>query len=156
MARTSDHDPDAGMNAVARVRGVREQDSRLGLSRAAADEREADRRLHATSAQLAASRDPEQCDAATFASARTFAAGLALEVSASRAALATAETVTVAAREHWQHDRTRLAAVELLLERRAEQRRAERARRERVEVDDLTAARWLRGRPAAPTTGGTP
>ncbi|WP_374454278.1 flagellar FliJ family protein [Nocardioides sp.] len=146
MARTPDHDPDAGMRAVARVRGVREQDSRLGLTRAAADEREARRRLDAVGARLATATDPEAIDPAGFATARVVAAALATELTASEAALASATTVTTVAREHWQRDKTRLSAVELLLERRAEERRAERARRERVEVDDLVAVRWLRSR----------
>ncbi|MDR7252836.1 hypothetical protein J2X46_001821 [Nocardioides sp. BE266] len=146
MARTPDHDPDAGMRAVARVRGVREQDSRLGVARAAADEREARRRLDAVVARLAAATDPDAIDPSGFATARLAAAGVAAEVTASRAALASAITLTTVAREHWQRDKTRLSAVELLLERREEQRREERARRERVEVDDLVAVRWLRAR----------
>jgi hypothetical protein len=155
MARTPDHDPDAGMRAVARVRGVREQDSRLGLTRAAADQREAARRLDAVAARLAGATDPEAIDPSGFATARLAAAGVAAELIASQVALGSATTVATAARAHWQHDHTRLAAVELLLERRADERRAERLRRERVEVDDLVAARWLRAhRP--PNPAGTP
>ncbi|MDT0188401.1 flagellar FliJ family protein [Microbacterium sp. ARD31] len=146
MARTPDHDPDAGMRAVARVRGVREQDSRLGLTRAAADQREAGRRLDAVADRLATATDPAAVDPAGFAIGRLAAAGIAVDLIASQRALATATTVTTVAREHWQRDHTRLAAVELLLERRAEDRRAERLRRERVEVDDLVSARWLRAR----------
>ncbi len=146
MARTADQDPDAGMRAVARVRGVREQDSRLGVAHAAAEERVAVDRLAAASERLAAATDPVGVDPAVFATARVVAAGTAAEVIALRAALDTAVTFTTAAREHWQRDRTRLAAVELLLERRQERRREERVRRERVEVDDLVSARWLRAR----------
>lgn len=148
MARTPDQDPDAGMRAVARVRGVREQDSRLGVAHAAAEERAAEQRLAAATDRLAAATDPVGVDPATFATARLAAAGTASEVIALRAAVATAVTFTTVAREHWQRDRTRLAAVELLLERREERRREERVRRERVEVDDLVAARWLRARVA--------
>ena len=144
MARTPD--PDAGMRAVARVRGVREQDSRLGLARAAADEREAVRRLDAVVALLAATPDPRDADPASFGAARHAAAAVAADVTASRAAQTSATTLTAMAREPWQLDRTRLSAVELLLERREERRRAERQRRERVEVDDLVSARWLRTR----------
>lgn len=144
MGSTPDQDPDAGMRAVARVRGVREQDSRLGLARAAADERAARRRLDAAGARLAATGASVPSDPASFGAARHAVAALAADVTASRAALASATTVAALAREHWQRDRTRLSAVELLLERRAERRLAERLRRERVEVDDLVAARWLR------------
>ncbi|MBC2932328.1 flagellar FliJ family protein [Nocardioides sp. zg-1228] len=149
MAR--DNDPDAGMRAVARVRGVREQDSRLGVARAAADERESARRLDAVVARLASAAEPSVADPEAYTAARRAAAGLAADVTASRAALASAATLTTLAREHWQRDRTRLSAVELLLEHRAQQRRAERLRRERVEVDDLVAARWMRARPTEPS-----
>lgn len=147
MARTQDNDPDAGMRAVARVRGVREQDGRLGLARAAADEREAARRLQAVRDRLAALSDPAVADPAAYAASRAAASSVAIELATARAALASAGTVTAAAREHWQRDKTRLSAVELLLERRAEERRAEQLRRERAEVDDLVATRWLRARP---------
>ena len=153
MARTPDHDPDAGMRAVARVRGVREQDSRLGLARAAADEREAVRRLDAAVALLAAAADPSDADPASYGAARHVAAAIAADVTASRGALASATTLTAMAREHWQRDHTRLSAVELLLERREERRRAERQRRERTEVDDLVSARWLRARSASDGRG---
>ena len=55
-----------------------------------------------------------------------------------------ARTITESAREHWQRDKTRLSAVELLLERRAEERRAELRRREVRELDDIAAQRWQR------------
>ena len=148
MARTRDNDPDAGMRAVARVRSVREQDSRLGLGRAAADEREAARRLDAVRSQLAQATLPETADPARFVLGRLGVAAMADEVTLAGKALATAGTVTTAARAHWQHDKTRLSAVELLLERREAERRAERDRRETAEVDDLVASRWLRDRRA--------
>jgi flagellar FliJ protein len=154
MAPNLDHDPDAGMRAVARVRGVREQDSRLGLSRVAADEREAGRRTTALREQLAATVLPGSADPAAFVLGRLVATGTAAQVADAERALAAAGTVTTAAREHWQRDKTRLSAVELLLERRAEQRRAERLRRETSEVDDLVSARWLRTRRAG-DEGGT-
>lgn len=140
-----DRHPDAGMRAVARVRGVREHDSRLGLRRAVDDEREAGRRLSALEDRLAGT-GPADGDVGSFLLARAAARALASETSAARAALGAAGTVTTAARTHWQRDRTRLSAVELLLERRAEERRSERERRERAEVDDLVSARWLRAR----------
>lgn len=146
-------DLDAGMRAVARVRAVREQDSRLGLARAAADEREAGRRLHAVTEQLArtAEAGADGSDPAAYLALRAGAGALAVEVTASRAALASASTLTAMAREHWQRDHTRLSAVELLLERRAADRRAERERRERAQVDELATVRWLRARTSVPS-----
>ncbi|SEB89471.1 flagellar export protein FliJ [Nocardioides exalbidus] len=149
MARTPDSDPDAGMRAVARVRGVREHDSRLGLASAAADELEAARRLDAAGVRLAAMAHPAVTDPAGFAAARLASADAVAAIAASRASLASFTTFAAVAREHWQRDRARLDAVELLLERRVEQRREERLRRERVEIDDLVAARWLRARRGA-------
>jgi flagellar FliJ protein len=145
MASREGH-PDAGMLAVARVRGVREQDSRLGLRQAAADEREAGRRRDAVAARLAEADTAPEGDLATFLAARAGGSALAAETARADGALSVAGTVTGSARDHWQRDRTRLAAVELLLERRAAARLAERTRRETAEVDDLVAARWLRAR----------
>jgi len=150
MAGSTSEHPDAGMRAVARVRGVREQDSRLGLRRAAADEREALRRLQAADAQLTLHR-PSTATAhsmgtASFLAIRAGAAAMASEAQLARESLATATTVTTAARAHWQRDKTRLSAVELLLERRADERRAERARREAAEIDDIVSVRWLHAR----------
>lgn len=153
MAPTADTDPDAGMRAVARVRGVREHDSRLGLAQAASDLHEAVHRFDAVAARLATSYDVSDADPAAYAASRTAAAGLAAEVRALQAAVASSATLAAMAREHWQRDRTGLSAVELLLERREEARRAERLRRERVEIDDLVATRWLRAR-ALDVAGG--
>lgn len=147
MATTKrDGHPDAGMLAVARVRGVREQDSRLGLRRAVDDEREAARRLDAVRERLDAAEVAPHGSLAGFLTARATGTALAEETALADTALGVAGTVRAAARDHWQRDRTRLAAVELLLERREEARRAERARREAAEIDDLVAARWLRAR----------
>ncbi len=137
--------PDAGMRAVARVRGVREQDSRLGLRRAADDQREAGRRLAAVEDRLAQTT-PTDGDLAGFLLTRTTAQALASEATLARESLAAAQTLATLARSHWQRDKTRLSAVELLLERRAEERRAERTRREAAEIDDLVAVRWLHAR----------
>ena len=139
---SQDEHPDAGMRAVARVRGVREQDSRLGLRRAATDELEAVRRVAAVEEQLATTTAFDG-DLAAFLAVRATGQALAHEAQLAKQAAASAGIVTTAAREHWQRDKTRLSAVELLLERRAEARRAERARREAAEVDDIVAARHV-------------
>jgi flagellar FliJ protein len=143
---TVQHQDDAGMRAVARVRGVREQDSRLGLTRAAADEREAARRLTAAESTLTGAAAQVWVDLPGYLAARNAAAALATDASRARRDLDVAGTVSDAAREHWARDRTRLSAVELLLQRRAERRAAERDRRERAEADELATVRWLRSR----------
>ena len=53
-------------------------------------------------------------------------------------------TITESAREHWQRDKTRLSAVELLLERRARRAARRAARREARELDDIAGQRWQR------------
>lgn len=135
--------PDSGLRAVARVRGVRELDSRLGLRHALAEESSAASRVTAIEATLG-SRVFRDGDVASFLAVQASGRALAADASRAREALATARTVTTAAQDHWQDDRTRLRAVEWLLERRAEERRQERERREVREIDDLVAARWLR------------
>jgi hypothetical protein len=45
-------------------------------------------------------------------------------------------------------DRQAVRTVELLLERRADERRAELARREAVDLDELASQGWLRNRVA--------
>jgi flagellar export protein FliJ len=52
--------------------------------------------------------------------------------------------VTAAARDRWVSDRSRLAAVESLVERRAAAARAERQRRENRELDEVAEQMWRR------------
>jgi flagellar protein FliJ len=51
-------------------------------------------------------------------------------------------------------DRSRLAAVESLVERRLAAERAERRRREDREQDEVATDLWRRGRALAATAGG--
>ncbi len=139
----STHADDAGMRAVARVRSVRESDSRVGLQTALLESRSAQTKVEDL-------RD-------RIASAAGFATGSAAEFLALRASLGALGDVLITAEEHldesrtiseaaylrWQQDRTRLAAIEMLLDRRAAARRAERERAEARELDDIAAQRWL-------------
>lgn len=140
----SRREQDAGMRAVARVRGVREQDSRVGLQQALREQRR-----HEDDAAEARDR---------LSRADTFAVGSAASFVALRASLEalgevmrTAEkdteasrTISEAAYARWQQDRTRVSAVEVLLERRAAARRAEQARREARDLDEVAAQLWQR------------
>jgi flagellar export protein FliJ len=137
---------DRGLSAVRRVRSARENDSRIGLQHALAAARtkqeQADRlrdRLATTPAFAAGTVQ----DFLTHAQRLT---GLA--EAGSRAEQSAAASVRVAdeAARRWQHDRTEVRVVDLLLERRAAERAAERARREAAELDDLAATGWLRRR----------
>jgi len=135
---------DAGMHAVARVRAVREQDSRIGLQQAVREQR-----VHENRAAELRHR---------VENAGTFAAGSAASFLALRASLdalgqvllsaeedtVASRTISEAAYARWQHDKTRLSAVEVLLERRASERRAEASRREARELDEVAAQLWQR------------
>ena len=142
---------DRGLHAVARVREVRERDSRLGLMHADREHRAAvDRseqldtmvRTHATALDAPA----EPITAAEWAAGRVVLASVAASARRTHVEADAAALVRTAAQEHWQHARSRVRAVEALLERRADARRAEANRAEARVLDDLGAQRWLRAR----------
>ena len=137
---------DAALNAVRRVRAVRENDSRIGLQRALAESRER--------AELAQRADARVRDAAGFESGGVAdfhahvgrLAALADARAAMQRSADLAERVAAQAARRWQQDKTEVRVAELLLERRAAERAAERDRRTRAELDDLAAVGWLRRR----------
>lgn len=143
---------DRGMLAVRRVRSVRETDSRVGLQQAVVERRAAGTRVSDLRTRLTAAGRDQRDGAIAGASTAAFLAGRAALLSMSSAlrdaeeAWETSRTLTEAARAQWQVDRTRLEAIDLLLQRRAELRRAERLRVEARELDDLAGQRWLRDR----------
>lgn len=134
---------DAGLHAVARVRAIRERDSLLGLQASRAEEQQAQQRVVDTESRLASWSAPEGTTSA-FLAARASGLALAHEARLARTAAETARTFTLASQDHWRRDKTRLSAVERLLEQRATERRAEAARREARESDELASVRWLR------------
>ncbi|MDP3890245.1 flagellar export protein FliJ [Nocardioides sp.] len=138
------HDP--GLRAVARVRGVREQDSRLGLRQALAEHHTSEGRLARLDEQRDRTPALVESSVTEFLATRQSLTVLADALRAARADVASRAVVAAEARGRWQHDRTRLEAVEMLLERRAAARRAESDRREARELDDLAAQRWQRRR----------
>jgi len=135
---------DAALNAVRRVRAVRENDSRIGLQRALAGRRER--------AEVAARADARVRDAAAFESGGVVdfhahvarLAALADARVAAQCSADVAERVAAEATRRWQQDKTEVRVAELLLDRRAAERAAERERRTRAELDDLAAVGWLR------------
>jgi flagellar export protein FliJ len=137
------HDP--GLRVVARVRGVRERDSRLGLATALAEEQAAGDRVTDLEQRLAAVEDHGTGSLAEFAARQRTVTALAEALGAAREAWRTARVVATAARESWHADRTRLAAVESLLERRADARALDRRRRDSKEMDAIAEELWRRG-----------
>jgi len=136
--------PDAGMLAVARVRAVRERDSRLGLMQAMEEQRRRQTYLADLGRRLDEALRFDGGTVASFLNVRAGYQALAEEIATATADLESARTITDSARDHWRRDKTRLSAVELLLERRADERRAERARLEARELDDIAGQRWQR------------
>lgn len=140
------HPDDRGLAAVARVRSVRETDSRIGLQRVLAEEAAVTTRLaslHTTlagaGAALAAPATPGE-----LLARHASLSSLGHLLREARAAAALAADISTEARARWSADRARLAAVEHLLERRAARRRTDAARRVAREADDMAAQRWSR------------
>jgi flagellar export protein FliJ len=142
-------DDDRGMRAVRRVRSVRETDSRIGLQQAVSERRAAGSRVSGLRGRLAAADDFTDGTTAAFLANRASLAALTSSLADAKRVWEISRTVTDAAQERWQADRSRLGAIDLLLERREEERRSERARQEARELDDLAAQRWLRATRAA-------
>ncbi|HEU5038081.1 MAG TPA: flagellar FliJ family protein [Nocardioides sp.] len=132
------------LGGVVRVRRIRERDSRTGLTAALAEERHAAEVVTRLETQLATLPDPSSGDPAAFAAHRHAAVALGGALTGARAELEAAHRITLAARDRWRSDRTRLAAVESLVERRAEARRAEQRRRETRELDAVAEDLWRR------------
>jgi flagellar FliJ protein len=135
---------DPGMHAVRRVRAVRETDSRIGLQQAVAERRAAGARVAALRRRLAEADDFAAGSTTGFLLGRSTLQALGSALREAQKSWETGGTVVESARAQWQTDYARLAAIDLLLARRAAFRRVEDARREARELDDLAAQRWLR------------
>ena len=146
------HAHDRALGGVEKVRQIREQESRVDLHAS----------LDAHGAHLAAleaarlllHQHPsfEHGTGQEFHSHRTMVAAMADDIERQCGVTDASRTAAEAARQRWQGDRTRLRAVEMLLERRIAQRRTDRERREAAELDDLAAQGWLRRRASQPST----
>lgn len=132
------------LRVVARVRGVRERDSRLGLVEALGEERQAEARVVALQEQLASVKAFEAGDVASFATRQRSVAALADALTLARAALDSAHVVALAARDRWRSDRSRLAAVESLIDRREAEQRREQRRLEDRRLDAVAEDLWRR------------
>jgi flagellar protein FliJ len=135
---------DRGLRAVARVRDVRERDSRIGLQQALQEETALQTRLEVLEESMRSHGAFASGDMRQFVALQQSLEVLRTSVQETRAEAATAAVVSASARAHWHHDKTRLSAVEGLLERRADERRAEAQTRETHETDDVAGRLWLR------------
>jgi len=135
---------DAGLNAVARVRRVRETDSRIGLRTALHEERAIQTKVFELRRRLYATDHFATGTTVEFVAVRESLELLGMVLIAAVQELEQARTISAAALEAWQRDRARLAAIEGLLDRRAVARRTEAARSEARELDDMATERWRR------------
>ncbi|MFL6060780.1 MAG: flagellar FliJ family protein [Marmoricola sp.] len=136
----------AGLAAVARVRSVRESDSRIGLQTALAEQRGLQARVEEVRGRLERANRFEIGTAAEFLTLRTSLEVLGDVLLAVEAERDQAATISQAALARWHADKARLEAIEMLIERRVAARRAVLARHESLELDDIAAQRWLRAR----------
>jgi flagellar FliJ protein len=136
---------DRGLHAAARVRGVRENDSRIGLQLALAERRTREARVVELSDRLAAAPAELDGSPAAMVALRLGMQHLGDTIRTARDDATAQALVTDDALARWQADKARLSAVEQLLERRAARRRTAVAKAEAKELDDIASARWVRG-----------
>ena len=135
---------DPGLAAVARVRAVRERDSRLGLQQALIDEHRAGAEVQRLADVLAGIDGRAEGDSGAFVAVRAVYLGVSEALAEARRKEAAARLVAVDAAAYWRSDHARLGAVEGLLERPAAERAAEARRTEERELDDVAGRLWLR------------
>ncbi|WP_296606019.1 flagellar FliJ family protein [Nocardioides sp.] len=140
---------EAGLRGLVRLRNLRERDSRLGLATALIEENAAAARVRALENQVGDAPDVELSDVEAFRARQHRLEALATALAEARAAQASAHQLALAARSRWMEDRTRLAAVESLVARRAAAVRAEKQRRENREMDEIGQDLWRRAQGAA-------
>lgn len=135
---------DAGLTALARARSIREQDSRTGLQQALAEQHACEAKVRELRDHLMGADRFEAGRTAEFVTLRAALQVLGGQITDAEEAASGSRTISESAYEHWRSDRVRLAAVETLLERRAERRRAEAARREARDLDEVAGQLWQR------------
>ncbi len=139
----------AGLQAVARVRSIREQDSRFGLQQALAEAEARRGRVTELDDRLGAVAVSQESDTKEFLLARASMLALGSALTGARHILTTSETLAVTALGHWQHHKSRLAAIELLQDHRMVESRAEDKRKEAQELDEIAGQLWRRDRTGA-------
>lgn len=135
---------DEGLRAVARVRELREHDSRHGLRLALKEQRRREEAASRYLERIEQSPAFATGSAADFQASRAALSSLSTALTAAQQRAAAGVVLTEAARAHWQSDKTRLSAVEMLLERRAAEREVAAERTRAKELDEIGARLWLR------------
>ena len=135
---------DSHLRVVARVRSVRERDSRIGLVTALTEERTAAARVDTLQEGLTSMPPHTVGDVVAFSYRQQQVDSIGRALMAARSAQQAAAVVALSARQHWETDRTSLAAVQSLIERREAARRQELQRREAREMDAVAEEMWRR------------
>lgn len=135
---------DRGLHAVSRVRDVRERDSRLGLQQALREQSALQTRLDELQDAMRTHGSFVSGDMHQFVALQQSLAVLREAAGDARREVEGAAVISASALSHWHRDKTRLSAVEGLLERRADERTAETRAKEAHELDDVAGRLWLR------------
>ncbi|GEP40198.1 hypothetical protein NPS01_38610 [Nocardioides psychrotolerans] len=135
---------DRGLQAVSRVRAVRERDSRLGLQQAIVEQRQHEQAVADLEQSVREHGSRVVTDAAQFVALRASLAALTDAASHRRGEADQAAVVRSSADAHWHSHKTRLSAVDNLLESRVDERRAVDAHDEARELDEVAGRLWLR------------
>jgi flagellar FliJ protein len=148
------HEQDRALHAVRRVRDVREQDSRFGLTVALGSVEKKEAAVQDVTRRLSAADGFAAGSVSDFQAHVDRMAGLVTLQSRAVAAADASRLVADEARRRWQRDRQQVRVVDLLLERRAAERAELLGRREAAQLDDLATQAWLRNRALEPTGPG--
>ena len=135
---------DRGLIAVARVRGVEERTSRVALERALQQVKKRELELRTRQEMIRGASRFLRGSAADFVHTRVSLGHMAQGAREAERRLEESRQQASAAHRTWLERKTRLRAVELLLERREERNREERNRREQAELDEAANQIWLR------------
>jgi flagellar protein FliJ len=131
------HEQDRGMRAVARVREVRERDSRVGLLQALGQVRTREEQLATLRDALQEAQTRAADTVEAFVLSRNLLAAMAVGVREAEMRLHAGRIVAAEAHHRWQADVTRVRAIEHLLEERALRRAGEADRAETRETEDI-------------------
>jgi len=134
------------LDAVERVRRVREQDSLAGLHLALREVESSQQQLTAIENRLADLSSRTVTTPEEFIALRQGLLALGQSVENARESLEAARNLAVSAQSHWQQDRIRLRTIEMLQERRIAQAQAEHARAQAKVQDEVAAQQWRRQR----------
>jgi flagellar FliJ protein len=134
------------LNAVERVRRVREQDSLAGLQLALREVDSSQQHLTAIEDRLTDLSQQTVSTPEEFVALRHGLLALGQAVDAARTSLESAHVLATSAHSHWQNDRIRLRTIEMLQERRIAQAQAEHARAEAKTQDEVATQLWRRRR----------